>query len=262
MMVTWADLEAELARWRDAGEIATLWWRDDDAVSPTESLGRLLSIAPGVPVSLAVIPGAANSELAKWLADHRSAPRAEVTVLQHGWQHLNHSGDGKKSEFPAQRPMSQVSSDLSAGWARLGELFGTSAMPVLVPPWNRFDDRFLGLLARSGITGISRASPRRATRPTPGVIEANVHVDVVAWTDRRPFIGEQAALQGLLAHLQARRRRAVSADEPTGILTHHLILDRETEAFLDRLTAVSAAHSAVRWLSAADIFVPALVVPA
>src|SRR5512133_213989 len=106
-MVTWADLEAEFVRWQGAGEIATLWWRDDDAVSPTESLGRLLSIAPGVPVSLAVIPGAANSELAKWLAGHRSAPRAEVTVLQHGWQHLNHSGDGKKSEFPAQRPMSQ-----------------------------------------------------------------------------------------------------------------------------------------------------------
>src|SRR6202165_821517 len=139
MMVKWPDLMAEFDRWEEAGKIATLWWRDDDAVRPTARLGRLLSIASGVPVSLAVIPADAQQELAQWLAQYRrSAPEASVAVLQHGWRHLNHSGGEKKSEFPAGRPRPEVASELASGRARLSDLFGTRAQPVLVPPWHRF----------------------------------------------------------------------------------------------------------------------------
>ena len=45
MMAEWPDLIAELDRWEEAGQVATLWWRDDDAVAPTARLDRLLSIA-------------------------------------------------------------------------------------------------------------------------------------------------------------------------------------------------------------------------
>ncbi len=255
MMAEWPDLMAEFDRWEEAGKIATLWWRDDDAVAPTARLGRLLSIASRVPVSLAVIPTDAQQELAQWLAqDLRSASNASVAVLQHGWRHLNHSGVGKKSEFPAGRPRPEVACELAAGRALLNDLFGTRAQPVLVPPWNRFDDSFLGLLARCGLTGISRAQPRKAPPRAPGVVEANIHVDFVAWKGSREFVGEDAALGGLVQHLRARRLRAVCADEPTGILTHHLVQDEATNAFLDRLIAVSAAHPAVRWLDAGEIF--------
>ena len=58
-------------------------------------------------------------------------------------------------------------------------------------------------------------------------------------------------------HLRARRLGAVCADEPTGILTHHLVQDEATDAFLDRLIAVSVAHPAVLWLDAGEIFAPA-----
>src|SRR5271163_1728847 len=177
MMVKWPDLMAEFDRWEEAGKVATLWWRDDDAVAPTARLGRLLSIASGVPVSLAVIPADAEQELAQWLAHYlRSAPKASVAVLQHGWRHLNRSGTGRKSEFPAERPSAEVEFELAAGRARLGEVFGTRAQPaVLVPPWNRFDDSLLGLLVRCGLTGISRARRRSAARPPPGIIEVNIH---------------------------------------------------------------------------------------
>jgi len=262
-MVKWPDLVAELDRWQEAGEVATLWWRDDDAVAPTARLHRLLSIAPGVPVSLAVIPAAAEQELPAWLADcPRSASGACVAVLQHGWRHLNHSGLGKKSEFPAERPSAAMAFDMAAGWARLSELFGTRALPVLVPPWNRFDDSLLVLLDRCGLAGISRARPRSTARLAPGIIEVNIHVDLVAWTGHRGFVGEEAALASLVGHLRARRLHAVCADEPTGILTHHLIQDGATDAFLDRLVAVSIAHPAVRWLDAGEIFAPARLVAA
>jgi hypothetical protein len=256
-MVKWPDLSAELDRWEAAGKVATLWWRDDDAVAPTARLGRLLSIAPAIPLSLAVIPMAVERELAEWLGHRpRPAPNASVHVLQHGWRHLNHARSGKKSEFPADRPSAEVIFDLAAGRERLEALLGTRALPVLVPPWNRFDNSFLVLLARCGLTAISRARPRSAVSPS-GVNEVNIHVDLVAWTSNRGFIGEEAALRGLVEHLKARRLRTVCADEPTGILTHHLLQDEATEAFLERLIATTTAHPAARWLNAAEVFAPA-----
>ena len=85
MMVKWPDLMAEFDRWEEAGRVATLWWRDDDAVMPTARLGRLLSIASGVPVSLAVIPADARQELAQWLAEYlRSAPKASAFSISPG----------------------------------------------------------------------------------------------------------------------------------------------------------------------------------
>jgi hypothetical protein len=255
MMVKWPDLMAEFDRWEEAGKVATLWWRDDDAVAPTARLGRLLSIASGVPVSLAVIPADAEPELAQWLADYlRSTPKASVAVLQHGWRHVNHSAARKKSEFPAERSTSDMASELAAGRARLTDLFGTRAQPVLVPPWNRLDDSLLGLLTRCGLTGISRARARSASSRALGIIEANIHVDLVAWNENRGFVGEDAALGGLVEHLRARRLRGVCADVPTGILTHHLVQDEATDAFLDRLIMVSVAHPAVVWLDAGEIF--------
>ena len=255
-MVNWPDLLAELDRWEAAGKIATLWWRDDDAIAPTARLQRLLSIAPTVPLSLAVIPMAAERELAEWLGScPRPAPNAAIHALQHGWRHRNHARTGKKSEFPGDRASAEVAFDLIAGRERLNELFGARALPVLVPPWNRFDNSFLVLLAHCDLTAISRARPRGAASQS-GVNEVNIHVDLVAWTGNRGFVGEETALRGLVDHLRARRLDTVCA-EPTGILTHHLVQDEATEAFLDRLTAATTAHPAARWLNAAEVFAPA-----
>ena len=49
----WPDLAVELDRWEEAGRIARLWWRDDDAVASTPRLDRLLQIAGGGAVYLA-----------------------------------------------------------------------------------------------------------------------------------------------------------------------------------------------------------------
>jgi hypothetical protein len=252
----WRDLIDELDRWEEAGRVATLWWRDDDAVAPSAALDRLLSINETIPIALAVIPAPAEPELALWLS-HRTRlhDRSHVAVLQHGWRHLSHAGNGKKSEFPPGRAASEVALELGAGRARLLELFGPRALPVLVPPWNRFDDSFLPLLGGCGLSAISRATPRRTTNPTTGVIEANIHVDLVAWSDGRGFIGEESALRGLMAHLQARRLNTICSAEPTGLLTHHLVQRNATEEFLHRLFEMTDAHPTVAvWLDAAKAF--------
>jgi hypothetical protein len=251
----WSDLIDEFDRWKEAGKVATLWWRDDDAMEPGDRLDRLLSISGGTPIALAVVPAGADERLAEWLAHTlRSRRSARLFVLQHGWRHQNHAVGGKKSEFPAERSGEAVARDLAAGRRRLAALFEARALPVLAPPWNRFDCRFLPLLVECGLSGISTVGARRSVSPGLGVGAANTHVDLVAWTGDRRFVGDHAALRGLIAHLSARRSETVDAAEPTGILTHHLVQDEATGTFLRKLVVISRAHPAVRWLDATEVF--------
>jgi hypothetical protein len=250
----WAGLAEELEHWGEAGWVATLWWRDDDAAAASAELDRLLDIARDVPVALAVIPALAERGLAARLA----SAVASVGVLQHGWRHADRATGGRKSEFPPERPQRAVAADLFAGRARLAELFGATALAVLAPPWNRFDDRFLPLLAACGIGAISQAGPRRRCRPLPGVYAANIHVDLVDWAGGRGFIGEDAALDRLIGHLRGRRLGLFDQAEPTGMMTHHRVQDGAAEKFLDRLLTLTLAHMAARWLAAGEVFAPGI----
>jgi hypothetical protein len=250
----WREFSDELNRWAAEGRIATLWWRDDDATAPCPQLEALLRLADGVPVALAVIPAIAGSTLATWLED---CVPSGVRILQHGWRHANHGSSGKKSEFPNSRAPERAAADLTAGCRRIATLFGSRALAVLAPPWNRFDAAFFPLLGDAGIVAISTIKPRAVPHPVPGVFAANVQVDLVAWRDHRGFIGAGAALAGLTAHLRARRCGLVDAEEPTGILTHHLVQDEDTGAFLAELIALTRQHPAARWLDAEEVFAPA-----
>lgn len=260
----WSDLANELDSWGAEGRIATLWWRDDDAAAPCDRLDRQLAIAADVPVALAVIPATAQPGLAALLGDgdanRRSPQQSRVAILQHGWRHADHGSvtGTKKSEFPAERSCTSVAAELVAGRERLRELFGERALPVLAPPWNRFAEAFLPLLASCGIAAISQLNPRGAAWPAPGLFAANVHVDLVAWKGNRGFVGESAALGGLVRQLQARRYGTADHSEPTGMLTHHLVQDEDTDDFLLRLMALTVAHRAARWLDAGEVFAPGL----
>jgi hypothetical protein len=244
----WPDLAVELDRWEEAGRIARLWWRDDDAVAPSAELDRLLRLAGGTPLALAVIPRMAEPDLAE-----RLAGEPHVAVLQHGWRHANHAATGKKSEYPAERSGADVAAELAAGRARLAALFGERALPILVPPWNRFDERFVPLLAATGIAALSQMAPRKTALPA-GIVTIDVHLDDVAWHEGRGFVGTGAALGRLIAELRARRE---SGDETAiGVLTHHLVMDDSTADFMARLGGVVAAHPAARWAGAPEMLAP------
>jgi hypothetical protein len=251
----WSDLIDELDRWGQSASVATLWWRDDDAVTVTSRLDRLVSIAGDVPISLAVIPAAADQGLAEWVIHGSQSRQAmHLAVLQHGWRHTNHALDGKKNEFPPERSYCAVRSELTGGRKRLAALCGAHWLPVLVPPWNRFAPRFLPLLSLCGFRAISRVKPRHMPWAVRGVAEANVHIDLVGWAAGGGFIGVRAALGGIVGHLQARRLGRVDAREPTGILTHHLVQDPAADAFLRRLIVTTTSHPATRWLDAREVF--------
>jgi hypothetical protein len=243
----WPDLVDELDRWGAAGRIAALWWRDDDAVTASRRLDDLLRLADEVPVALAVIPALARPELADVVHG-----RPNVALLQHGWRHANRATHGKKSEYPEGRRAAAVGAEIGAGRARLHALFGKLALPVLVPPWNRMASEFLPLLVPNGVAGLSTMISSSGAA-VPGLAVIDVHVDLVAWRDDRGFIGASAALAGLVGHLRAARLAGAEPGPPIGILTHHLIMDGATAAFLDRLIELVRTHQAARWAAAGEL---------
>lgn len=244
-------LVRELDHWAADGRVASLWWRDDDALAATPALATLLGLAGAhaVPVALAVIPAALDPSLAPALAGSGAA------VLQHGYAHRNHAGRGAKScELGGLRAACDIDRDLVAGRASLAQAFAGRYLPVVVPPWNRIDAAVAARLARLGFAGLSTFGPRRET--PDGVVQCNTHVDPVAWRHGRGFVGVRAACAQMTAHLAARRLGTADAAEPTGLLTHHLVFDGDAWRFVDALLARTRGHPGARWIGAAEAFAP------
>jgi hypothetical protein len=250
--VSLAPLDEELARWADAGRVATLWWRDDDAVAATPALARLeaLARAHDVPVALAVVPAALEASLGPVVAR-----LPQCTIVQHGYAHANYAPSGAKScELGAGRAVAVVARELDAGRERLAAAFGARFLPVLVPPWNLIDEALVSVLPSLGYVGLSTFAPRRARRAAPGLVRCNAHADPIAWREGRRFAGTERALDALVRHLAQRREGAVDADEPTGLLTHHLVFDADAWRFADALLERTRGHPAARWLAVAQAF--------
>ena len=228
--------------------------RDDDATGHSPALDRLLEIVTrtGIPVALAAIPALVEPSLVT-----RVAGAATATILQHGFAHRNHAPAGERNwELGSHRPPDQVVSELRQGRNELAGRFGNRFLPVLVPPWNRIDPEVTARLSEADIRGLSTFGPRAAAIPRAGLVQCNTHVDLIAWRRGRIFIGADAAIERLVAHLKARRERSADALEPTGILTHHLDFDDDAWKFLADVITRTKAHRAATWIDAAAAFDP------
>jgi hypothetical protein len=242
----WRRLDVELDAWRAARRQADLWCRDDDACRDSPELSRLVEIAGGtnVPVALAVIPAFAEPSLIDAVA------KADVvTVVQHGYAHRNHAPAGARNwELGNHRPLHQLIAELEEGRTSLERHFGRRFAPMLVPPWNRIDPGVIGRLPEAGFRGLSTFGPRAQAAPVAGLVQCNTHVDLIAWRRDRAFIGVDAAIDRLVLHLAARREGTVDPSEPTGLLTHHLDLDAAAWRFLADLFAHTRQHGAATWI--------------
>lgn len=241
-MANWDDLKRELELWGKAGQIATLWWRDDDAMEASPALDRLLDY--GTPIHLAMIPGLLKEKV--HLPPH-------IYVAQHGFDHCNRAGRAeKKSEFPASRNEEEILQDLTKGFHILQEFYGRQFQPLFVPPWNRFDHP--AKWWRAGLKAISRFAPYPSKKKQPepegdGYRSFDTNIDLIDWKTRS-FIGEGEALDKLCVHLAARRLGSPDVSGPTGILTHHLLHDAALWAFLDNWQNFIEYHSEqMNWIA-------------
>lgn len=253
-MTDWIDLDRELAAWDRAGRTATFWWRDDDATTSTPDLRRLVDLArnsePPAPLALAVIPARADAALAQTLS-----AATQAVALQHGYAHANQAAaSGKKAEFGVGRDAAAALRDLREGAERMRTAFGDRALPVLVPPWNRIDPALAGRLGELGFRGLSTYGPRATASTEAGVFIVNAHVDIIDWHGGRRFLGIEGCLQLAISHLAARRESRVDPDEPTGLLTHHLIHDEDAWSFLEAFLQRTKRHPSVRWMDARPLF--------
>ena len=251
-MTGWRDLRNELDQWAAAGATATFWWRDDDAAEDTPALGRLLDLRArfDVPLAIAAIPARADDTLARALAEVSA-----VAVLQHGYAHRNHTPDDRaKSELGRERPVPAVLADLSAGRARLDELFGASWHPILVPPWNRIDEAVVAALPGAGYRGISAMGARGVSDAVAGLGRIDVHVDPIDWSTTRGFAGDGVVLEAALGHLRRRRAGATDPGEPTGLMTHHLAHDDACWTFIESFLAATSGHPAACWIDTPTAF--------
>lgn len=238
-------VRAELDQW-STHEPATFWWRDDDVVAPSPQLDSLLAISEGRPLALAAIAFHVTSDLASRLAD-----QPHVSIFQHGWKHQNYAEAGPNSEYPAERSATIVAEELSKGFAKLSSLFGNQFVPVFTPPWHGFDSVHWPLLAEAGFKGIS-SKGRRSARVKLGLIQNNIHCVPIEWSSPPGFSDSSRYIAQLTGHLEQRRLGA-DRGEATGILTHHLVQNRESLSFLKDVLDLLTDHPHARIIGAAEL---------
>lgn len=246
----WAAFAAEVAAWRAEGRVVEFWWRDDDAGRQVPALSRLIGLASRneVPLALAAVPDSAERAAFAEIG-------AQVTVIQHGVDHLNRGAPAeKKTEFPVTEPIERAVCRLVGGREKLERAAGDRFMPVLAPPWNRLSAALLPHLGAAGYRGLTTFGVRKVTNPAPGVQAVNTHVDIVDWKGTRGFAGEDQVLAQAVRHLAARRTGAADAAEPTGWLTHHAVHDEGCWTFLQRLFDATRGLDGIRWRSPAELF--------
>jgi hypothetical protein len=221
----------------------SFWWRDDDAVTTSPALHRLLGLAQSyaLPLAVAVVPKRATEELAKRLLNE-----PKVAVFQHGWSHRNYAPPGeRKMELGDHRPLDEIVRDLSAGFDRLSKLFAGKFCPVLVPPWNRISAAVQDASKGIGLLGLSTFGPADSPH------RVNTHIDIFRWKpDRHPH--SRAEVYSVL-HTELERRLR-GEDEPIGILTHHLVHEEVSWDLLQELFELTARHPAIEWPDIRGLF--------
>lgn len=243
MTLDWTPLRAALAAHRRAGLALPFWWRDDDAIAPTPALDRLTDMSgrTGLPIHLAVIPAHADIALARHIDTSWLIP------VVHGWAHTDHSGGvGKKNEFMTDR--TGAIPDAARGLARMRALFGTDLRAMFVPPWNRINDTVTAALPAQGFTALSTYGARTAAEAAPGLAQINTHIDPIAWRGTRDLVDPDLLVAHTIRHLDARLAGHEDANEPFGLLTHHLVHTDAIWAFAHALVTEVLDGGATPWV--------------
>ncbi|MEP1611602.1 MAG: polysaccharide deacetylase family protein [Roseobacter sp.] len=219
MATNWLPLRRALAQFRAHDIGLPIWWRDDDAIAPSQGLDRLRNMAQklALPAHIAVIPGLAQKNL----------PGAfdtsdDLVALVHGWRHENHApSNAKKTEFSQHND--RAAGELKQAIQTMTRLFGQQFTPIFVPPWNRIDTALFNDLQLTGYAGLSTFTPRKSRLVAPGIVQINCHVDPIDWRGTRDLIDPDAIIAHTVSLLSERLRGETDNSEPLGYLTHHLV---------------------------------------
>lgn len=257
-MIRWMDpLLAALER---TSTEVSWFFRDDDAGWADRRFWATADVfeRTGVVLDVAAIPAAVSPRLAARLRSRAAA--GAVAVHQHGWAHVDHQPEGRRSEFGAARDPADQLEDLRNGRDVLAELLDGAVEPIFTPPWNRCGDHTAALLPEVGLTVMScdHSAPRRNA---PGVAEIPVRVDWArCWREGGPErLGAElaVALRGrsrpvrgpgrtVTAHRASfedgRGCRSTHAAPSLGVMLHHATMTSEQLDALAKLLRTLSSH--------------------
>ncbi len=225
---------------QEAGSPVQFWLRDDDAIEPTMPLDNLLTLIDrfSIPVTLAVIPARSGEALATRL---RKADNIAVAV--HGWSHQNHApATEKKQELGLHRPIEETVAELTRGYADILQRHASQFVPLMVPPWNRIDAAIVDTLHDIGFRGLSTFGDQ-ASMAIPMI---NTHIDVIDWKGSRGGRTTAELVDELVNLISSTRT-------PIGVLTHHLVHDKQVWDFLEQLFAATSSHAGAKWVRINDL---------
>ena len=247
----WDRLTSELDEWQRAGKTADFWWRDDDACEASQALSRLLEIANAheAPVALATIPAKLQPSLQEATAHNQL-----VTIFQHGFAHINHSGPDEKGawELGMHRGKKVIIDELTQGQEILAEAFPVQFEPVMVPPWNRLAEALIEELPKAGFIGASGFGMITQAQATSTLKIVHCHCDPISWKRGKTYAGTTRIMDQLIAQLVHARTQVGNAT--TGYLTHHLDMDDEAWMFTERLFDMINSHPAASLISPKAVF--------
>ena len=90
----------------------------------------------------------------------------------------------KKAEFGAHRPPAMMLDEIAGAGGGCSELFGSQALPVFTPPWNRIAPAVVaGLAGRRPGGDLDLRAATAAKYAAPGLLQVNTHLDPIDWQD-------------------------------------------------------------------------------
>jgi peptidoglycan/xylan/chitin deacetylase (PgdA/CDA1 family) len=222
-----------------------VFFRDDDAGWADDALRALMDrfARAGVPLDVAVIPGALTRRLTAELVSRVESGGGLVALHQHGWAHANHEPQGRRCEFGPARSADDQRADLARGLAVMRAAFGPDDAPLFVPPWNRCTATTATVLAELGFAVLCRDVTATELPGSP-LPELPVTAD---WFARRRGVRVDRDGRGDLLAAAARDGR------PLGVMLHHAVTTDDDLDDLDDLLRLVAASPAVALRTMADV---------
>ncbi len=217
------------------GDPIRFFFRDDDVGWADNRLWALLDRfrRVSIPVDLAVIPALLTTPLITELRGRVERSAGRVGVHQHGWAHVNHEPEGRRSEFGNSRRPADLTADLQRGSTAMREAFGAESADVFVPPWNRCSEESARVLRDNGVRVLSRDATAEPFG-LAGLAEVPITVD---WHVKR---GDgRRATAGVRGE---RLADAGSGPRPVGVMLHHAVMSENDLDDVEELASLVQAH--------------------
>jgi hypothetical protein len=203
-----------------------LLFRDDDLGWQPKAFARLLTLFARYDQKLnaAAIPADSNEKNIQESIPYSYQAAPFLQVVTHGFRHMNHQLEGKKSEYGNIRTNKEVFNEFVEGKKILEESF-ENYFPCFVPPWNRINDPFVPFLKEAGYLMLSRndtESPFKQNLLPEFNVSLDLHTNKI-----KKFTSKEA-----FSHLA---KQYEQGEEFVGVMLHHASMKEEDFETLEEL---------------------------